>query len=451
MTLAFPSGPIQTLCPEGGSCGIEWTAISQWKAQIEDAAAEFGVPPERVAATIVVESRGNRNAIQQNNQNGWSYGLMQVVPRWWKASIEGLAGQSFPNENAAGQAMIDAPSLAIRAGCLVLAAYQRETGSWDQASSKFFTGKLNWVGQDTVNGNTGAEYRRALNQLMEEVMSTTSDWSPVIYDLANDAHALRFGLQPWQRDQILGKRIVNRGGRGVAAIESIGLHVQWGWTGGSLQHWLNVAASSTIMVQQDGSILRVIPPQHGPWTQGDVRNPDAMARALQQRFGQDPNVYSLTIEAEDARTEAINAAQERTIAWQIRQWQIAYPKLAGADWEARILGHYQWNSVDKIDCGKYRNAMVASLAAGGPVLPDVPVYQGLPAWLTPAALEAAFELADPKGVVTKAVIAWAAETGQTPWFLGKTDLGNNRNIWRFEDVTLFNDGSKVWREGKAAA
>jgi len=306
------------------------------------------------------------------------------------------------------------------------------------------------------DGNNPDRYGRQaaelINQLplLDEEEPPVSDWAPVIYDLANDAHARRFGLEPWQADQIIAKRIENRNGRGVQAIEAIGLHVQDGYTGGSLEHWLTVSASSTIMVQQDGSILRVVPPQHGPWTQGDVNTPSARARKLLDRFGWDPNVYSLTIEAEDARTLGINAAQERTIAWQIRQWQKDYPKLAGADWADRTLGHYDINSVVKRNCGKYRDAMVASLAAGGPAIPDVPTYQGLPAWLTPAALEAAFELADPKGVVTKAVIAWAAETGRTPWFVGKTDLGNNRNIWRFADVTLFNDGSKVWREGQAA-
>ncbi|MFT4039512.1 MAG: hypothetical protein QM692_15095 [Thermomicrobiales bacterium] len=306
------------------------------------------------------------------------------------------------------------------------------------------------------DGNNPADYGQRAAQLidalplLEEEEPPVSDWTPVIYDLSNSAHAARFGLSPAQASTIRAKKITNRNGRGDDAIEGIGLHVQDGYTTGSLEHWLGVSASSTVMVQQDGSLLRVIPDVDGPWTQGDVNSPDARARKLLDRYGWDPNVWSLTIEAEDARTGKINAAQERTIAWQIRQWQTKYPKLAQADWADRILGHYEINAVSRATCGRYRDAMVASLAGGGPALPNVPVYQGLPAWLTPAALEAAFELADPAGVVTKAVIAWAAETGRTPWFEGKTDLGNNRNIWKFEDVTLFNDGAKVWREGKAA-
>lgn len=294
-------------------------------------------------------------------------------------------------------------------------------------------------------GRQAAELINSL-PLLEEEEPPVSDWAPVIYDLANNAHAARFGLSQAQANVIRAKKISGR----AKGIQSIGLHVQDGWTAGSLSHWLNVSASSTIMVQQDGSILRVIPEADGPWTQGDVNTPHPKARALMDRFGWDPNVWSLTVEAEDGGTRRINAAQEQTIAWQIKQWQAKYPDLARTDWANRILGHYMINSVAKANCGLYRDAMVASLAAGGPVLPEVPAYQGLPAWLTPAALEAAFPLADPTGVVTKAVIAWAADTGKTPWFVGKTDLANNRNAWRFTDVTLFNDGSKVWQEGEAA-
>jgi hypothetical protein len=70
--------------------------------------------------------------------------------------------------------------------------------------------------------------------------------------------------------------------------------------------------------------------------------------------------------------------------------------------------------------------------------------------LPPAAFEAAFELADPQGVVTKKVIEVISSTGRMPWFEGKTDLGNGRNLWRFDHFTLLSDGAKVWQEGKAA-
>lgn len=270
--------------------------------------------------------------------------------------------------------------------------------------------------------------------------------SPTIYDLRNDAHAARFGLTPAERDRIVAKKIAGRDGR---RPEAIGLHVQWGHTSGSLRHWLGVEASATVMVQRDGSILRVIPEGDGPWTQGDVKNPGPRARALLDRFGADPNVYSLTIEAEDERTEQINETQTRTILWQIREWQRSWPALTDPE---RILGHYEINSVDRARCGRYRDAIVRALLAGGPGPAPVaePEFPGLPAWLPVEGLRAAFPLADPRGAVTRALIAWIAEQGRVPFFMEKRDLGGGRNLWRFDRVTLFSDGPRVWVEGETA-
>ena len=270
--------------------------------------------------------------------------------------------------------------------------------------------------------------------------------TPIIYDLRNDAHAARFGLTPAERDRLLVKKIPGRDGM---RPEAIGLHVQWGATPGSLRHWLGVDASATVMVQRDGSILKVIPEGDGPWTQGDVRRPGARARALLDRFGPDPNVYSLTIEAEDERTERINEAQTRTILWQIGEWQRRWPTLADHE---RIVVHYEINSVDRARCGRYRDAIVRELLAGGhapqPEPEPEPACPGLPVWLPADGLRAAFPLADPRGVVTRALLAWIVREGRMPWFIEKRDLGDGRNVWRFDLVTLFNDGARVWLEGE---
>lgn len=95
----------------------------------------------------------------------------------------------------------------------------------------------------------------------------------------------------------------------------------------------------------------------------------------------------------------------------------------------------------------------AIMAGGGVVNPPpqpVPSYPGLPAWLPGDYFEAAFPLADPKGAVTAALIAWIGETGRVPYFVEKIDAGAGRNVWRFDAVTLLSDKDKVWREGKAA-
>ncbi|MGH2616567.1 MAG: N-acetylmuramoyl-L-alanine amidase [Thermomicrobiales bacterium] len=280
----------------------------------------------------------------------------------------------------------------------------------------------------------------ALPEIVDAPAPEPAPWSPVIYDLRNDTHAARFGLTPAARDRILAKKIPGRNGMRPQAI---GLHVQWGNTTGSLQHWLGVNASATVMVQRDGSILKVIPEADGPWTQGDVKHPSPRAQRLMDRFGDDPNVYSLTIEAEDERTEQINALQTRTILWQIRQWQQQWPHLSDPE---RIVGHFEINSVDRNRCGRYRDAIVRELAAGTP-LPPAAEFPGLPPWLPAPFFRAAFPLADPAGVVTRAVIAWSTEHGQIPWWMEKVDVGAGQNLWRFDRVTFCNDGARVWREG----
>ena len=266
--------------------------------------------------------------------------------------------------------------------------------------------------------------------------------TPVLYDLRDDTHAARFGLSADERDRLMGKCYPGRNGR---RPEVIVVHVQWGWTAGSLRHWLGTPASATVMVQGDGSLLRMIGEADAPWTNGDVANPDASARALMDRFGRDLNPVSLTVEAEDGRTTKINAAQTETILWQIRAWQRIYPWLT-AD---RILGHYQINAATRATCGRYRDEIVRLLGAARP-LPAPPTFAGLPAWLPPEFFPATFPLADPEGVVTKALIEWIAAHDRLPWFREKIDVAPGQNLWAFDLVTFLNDGEKVWLAGKMA-
>ncbi len=166
--LGAPSGRIKAL-----NDGTDWSAINRWDADIMDAASEFGVPPARVKGHIVIESRGEPKAIQRNPQ-GASFGLMQVVPRWWRSEIGQLAGRSYLTDEDAGQAMISDPLLAIRAGCRVLQVFRDDHNeTWDQASSRFFLGNPNWVGGDTVNGTSGQSYKATLDALMAEIDGAT--------------------------------------------------------------------------------------------------------------------------------------------------------------------------------------------------------------------------------------------------------------------------------------
>ena len=174
---AIPVGPIKTPAP-GGSFNTDWSAITRWWPQIAAAAAETAAPADRLAAHIVIESRGQPDAIQKNDTNGWSYGLLQVVPRWWRAVVSTLAGRTFATDDEAGRALIADPALAIRAGATVIRSFRDQNGSWDAASSGFFTGTPNWNGQDTVNGTTGNAYKRALDGLMAEIAAAAQAIPP---------------------------------------------------------------------------------------------------------------------------------------------------------------------------------------------------------------------------------------------------------------------------------
>ena len=163
--LGAPTGKVKAL-----NDGTDWSAINRWDEDILKAVVADEVPPARVKAHIVIESRGDPGAVQRNNANGWSYGLMQVVPRWWKSEIGQLSGRSYLTEQDAGQAMLDDPLLAIRAGCRVLRTFKdTHNETWDQASSRFFLGNPDWAGSDTVNGTTGKTYKATLDALMAEI------------------------------------------------------------------------------------------------------------------------------------------------------------------------------------------------------------------------------------------------------------------------------------------
>lgn len=188
---------------------------------------------------------------------------------------------------------------------------------------------------------------------------------PVIYDLATDY--ARFGLTKWQADEILDHRFDNRNG---GRPEFIVLHIQDGTTRGSLEYWVGVEASSHVMVQKDGSILRVIPDQHGAWTNGDVNRPSAEAMAL-IALGGNANNWSLTIEAEGGPWDQLTPAQKAAIVWQVQTWMIENPRIA-ARYLAGILRHGFINTVNKINCGLYRPEIAAAIDAWVTAAPVVP-------------------------------------------------------------------------------
>lgn len=164
-----PSGPITT----AGFSGVNWEAVTRYDDVIHAAADPVGWPMARVRGHILIESQGDPRAIQQNASNGYSYGLMQVVPYgvgWegWHKLVKDKAGLPA---NASKQQVIDAlydPAVNIAVGVAILEGFYQQYGRLDEASSAFFLGNPNWKGADTVNGNTGTWYRNTLNALIKE-------------------------------------------------------------------------------------------------------------------------------------------------------------------------------------------------------------------------------------------------------------------------------------------
>jgi cell wall-associated NlpC family hydrolase len=141
------------------NAGGAWANIDQWNPAINAAAAKWGVDPNRLKAHMRIESGGDPNAVQNNPTNGNTYGMMQINPQIWNETLRANGIDMFtPEGNIEGAAFI-------------LNSLNKQYGSWDAASSAFFTGNPYWQGADTVNGTTGDDYRSALNGYIRELQA----------------------------------------------------------------------------------------------------------------------------------------------------------------------------------------------------------------------------------------------------------------------------------------
>jgi len=272
---------------------------------------------------------------------------------------------------------------------------------WDHAIAQPWAGTVRTIRDLTGRWATDPKYHehivnrhRAIFGVKENAADDTSDGAsqgdisnvstPVIYDLMRDY--ARFGISQEDAATVRGYRFENRNGFDLdAAINPewifIVLHVQAGTTRSSLDWWANgyvngekVTASSTVMIQRDGSILNVIPEQHAPWTNGDDNKPTADGMRLVSLPG-NSNLYTLSIEAEGMTSDEVakNGVQCDAIAWQVQKWRADY----GIPIK-NILRHADINSVDRPYCGTYRSEIIKRLT---PVTPPAP--QPAPIWWEP--------------------------------------------------------------------
>lgn len=141
------------------------------------------------------------------------------------------------------------------------------------------------------------------------------------------------------------------------------IHIQEGSNWGSWQHFHHVKASSTVLIGKNGDIWRLVPESDAPWTNGDVCNPTAKGRSIINRFGADPNVYSLTIETEGYHTEWPKPqAQLDSVVWQVRQWMDKYDIPL-----ENVLRHADINQCSRPNCpgNAFYNYVINALKSGG--------------------------------------------------------------------------------------
>lgn len=259
---------------------------------------------------------------------------------------------------------------------------------------------------------------------------------PVIYDIARDADAARFSLTVDERNRLLKKCIPGRNGKKPRVIV---LHIQQGVTAGSLDWWANtVAASSTVTVQKDGSILRVIPEGSGPWTNGDPNVPSAAGQRVMSQYGPYPNEYSLTIEAEGYTDQTMPDAQLKAICWQVWDWMDRYAIAA-----ENVLRHADINSVDRAFCpGAYYTTVMAAIKGGQYVTGDT--WRNRPAWLPADLIKTLFPEAVPGGMRSEAWLAYCANVGRAP----------RRMTFHMKDsaqeVIEFSDGLLIFKDGRTS-
>lgn len=149
-------------------------------------------------------------------------------------------------------------------------------------------------------------------------------------------------------------------GRFGMAPKIIVIHIQEGTNWGSWQHFHTVLASSTVLIGKNGAIWRLVPESDAPWTNGDVKSPSSRGREIINKWGADPNVYSLTIETEGYTGEWPKSdAQLKAVLWQVYEWQKKYNIE-----DVYVIRHAEINSIDRAFCpgNAYYNWLIAELA-----------------------------------------------------------------------------------------
>ena len=259
--------------------------------------------------------------------------------------------------------------------------------------------------------------------------------TPAIYELYRDYAGFR--LTQAQATKIGNHKFPGRSGRKPLAIV---LHIQEGTTMGSLNWWAsgNADASSTVMVQLDGSVLRVIPETDGPYTNGDVSRPSAKGQALITRIGgANPNLVTLSMEIEGYSGDLLTAGPLNAVCWQASEWMTAFGLTVND-----IYRHADINSTTRAGCpGVLFDQVMTALkgAAPGPV-----AWPGKPVWMPDAMVTELFPEATPNGLRTNAWLEYSRGMGRSPRRVKFHFVGTA------QEVIEFSDGLLIFRDGRTS-
>lgn len=150
-------------------------------------------------------------------------------------------------------------------------------------------------------------------------------------------------------------------GRYGMSAKIIVIHIQEGTNFGSWQHFHSVKASSTVLIGKNGDIWRLVPEEDGPWTNGDVQSPTSKGWGIINKWGADPNAYTLSIETEGFTGEYPKpTAQMNAVVWQVLDWQQRYNIE-----DIYIIRHADINSITRPNCpgNLYYNELMQTLQA----------------------------------------------------------------------------------------
>ena len=258
------------------------------------------------------------------------------------------------------------------------------------------------------------------------------------------------------------KRYIGRYGMSPKIVV---VHVQQGTNWGSYEHFHNVQASATVLIGKNGDIWRLVPEKDAPWTNGDVNAPTALGREIINKWGADPNIYTLSIECEGyTDSMALTGPQMDSVVWQVATWQKQY----GID-DHYVIRHADINQVDRPYCPNPNFFAEVKRRLTGEVVNVPPVYAEPSVVMTTSGpwqgvhdvtVNGAVFHADKRSVTTNVdglrqrlyAATTSAETGEPlpinttfdvfGWVNGETADGENR--WWIAD-----DYSRIWSGGTA--